>query len=202
MTGFGRAARRREARAAAKLPAERDGLRLVYQRGEGGDCLRGAIATVLGIDYEDTPPADGFLVGEARELWREWADARELVMRQNLTHAPAWLDLWIAVVVGGEHLHSMVMRGGRLLHNPLPGSPQQTVSRRDVLASVIVGSRPWVDAVSARRDELLRASSPAVWTLDTPHAAAWHRANGREAQAREMERRITDRQRKAVVVAL
>jgi len=180
------------------MPAERDGLRLVYQRGDGGDCLRGAVATVLGIDYEDTPPADGFAPDEARELWRQWADARGLVMRQNLTHAPAWLDLWIAVVVGGEHLHSVVMRGGRLLHDPLPGSPRQTVGRRDVLASMIVGPRPWVDAVSARRDELLRAGSPDVWTLDTPHAAAWHRANGREAQAREMERRITDRQRKAV----
>lgn len=201
MSSAARAERRRQARAEAKRPAERDGLRLVYQRGEGGDCLRGAVATVLGIDYEDTAQADGYAPDEARELWKQWADERGLIVAQNLTHAPAWLDLWIAVVVADQALHSVVMTRGRLLHNPDAGSPQQAIGRRDVLASMIVGNRAWVQTTRERTLELLRAGDPRVWTLDNPHAAAWHRQHGRELEARAMEQRISQRTRRAVAAA-
>lgn len=191
MSSAARAERRRQARAAAKLPAEVEGLRLVYQR-DDGDCLRGAIATVLGTRYEDTAAADGYAPDEARELWRAWADARGLIMRQYLTHAPAFLDEpWIAVVRGHAAPHAVVMRRGRMIFNPSPGSPQQAFGRRDVLASMLVGDPAWVTATSERMLALIRQGSPLVWTLDNQHAVAWHRAHGRELDARAMERRLS-----------
>jgi hypothetical protein len=187
-----RAERRRQERGAAKQPTEVDGLRLVYQRGEGGDCLRGAVATVLGIDYDDTPAADAYSP-DARDVWHDWADARGLKVNQNMSHAPAYLPLWIAIVVGQAELHAVVMRYGRLLHNPSPGSPQQAIGRRDVQASMLIGDPAWVDATKQRTLELVAQGSPEVWELQTQHAAAWHRANGREARARAMELSLAKR---------
>jgi len=189
-----RAARRRQERAAARLPEAVDGVRLVYQR-EGGDCLRAAVATVLGIDYDDAPEADGF-DPTAVSAWRSWADARGFIVGQNLTHAPAYLDLWIAVVPGSRDarvLHAVVMRRGVMLHNPAAGSPRKSVARREVQASTIVGPPAWVDATRARTLELLRAKSPLVWKLETPIAAQWHRTNGRDAEAAAIEASISKR---------
>ncbi len=199
MSSAARAERRRQERAAARCPAE-DGLRLVYQR-EGGDCLRAAVATVLGIDYDDTPPADGYDPGAAREMWREWMAARGLAMRQNFVHAPAFLDEpWIAcvpVTVPGKPTvpHAVVMRRGRVVHHGWgPNGP--TLARCEVLASVIVGEPAWVQATRDRLCELIREGSPDVWALETQTAVNWHRANGREAEARAIEASIAKRQRR------
>lgn len=199
MSSFARAERRRQERAAAKAPAERDGLRLVYQdeNGPGGDCLNAAVASVLGLDLADTAATNAYDPAVSLK-WRRWADERGLIMRQNLTHAPAWLDEpWIAVVVGQSELHAVVMRRGRMIFNPSAGSPQQAVGRRDVQAAMIVGEPAWVEATSARTLELLRAGDSRVWALETPTAAAWHRQNGRELQARAIERNISQRTRVA-----
>lgn len=180
MASASRAQRRRQERAAAKRPAEVEGLRLVYQR-SGGDCLRAAVATVLQIDYDETPEADGYDPA-AREIWRAWTEVRGLKMTQNLSHAPAWLaDPWIAIVTGqGGDPHAVVMRRGRMLHNGTPTTHRRPLSRRDVLASILVGTPEWVEATRARTLELIRAGSREVWELDTPLAREWRRNRERQ----------------------
>jgi hypothetical protein len=100
-----------------------------------GDCLRAAVATVLGMTHDDTPPISAYDAQASLKCGRGRLRGG-LLMSQNLSHGAAFLDEpWIAVAVGQAELHAVVMRRGPMIFDSSPGSPQQAFGRGDVQAS-------------------------------------------------------------------
>lgn len=204
MSSKNRAERRRQARAAAKA----GGLAPVVQRGEF-DCMRAAVATVLGIPYEATPPIDsggrGAHVGSEAfsAAWREWAATRGLTLRVFCSHCPTFLDAWIAVVDGygrPDMRHSVVMRGARFAHDPSPHAHarRRTVTAADVRQAIVFAPAEKVEQIRQRMAELAAAGSPALWPItnpdDTPHGVRVLCMQGRLLEARAMAQRIQTRE--------
>src|ERR1700709_2010768 len=82
------------------------------------DCMRGAVATYLGLSYELTPDISGRHDATTFwEDWRQWLRSRGAVMG-TFACAPGHLDRWIAIV-GHESsgpLHAVVMSRRELFH--------------------------------------------------------------------------------------
>lgn len=159
--GAARAERRRQERAAARLPeVVADRPTPVYARG-GGDCMRGAMATLLGIPYEAAPEAHPTL---EPDVYRAWLAGHGLVMSQSPTHAPVFVEFWIATVFVPRP-HAIVMHADRLFHNPAPYDPPDDCRDYHVMSATIVGPRDWVDEANAHTRAFIAEGSPHVWAL-------------------------------------
>lgn len=109
------------------------------------DCLRACAATVLGIDYEDTPTVvpDSVPSEEWWDAWYKWAAANGLTLDYypETERSPIEHDLWIGIVDSlnvPDRDHAVVMRRTGLLHDPCP-SDRDRVSLGDVKYALTLG---------------------------------------------------------------
>lgn len=146
-------------------------MNLVQMRGDG-DCLRAAVATILGLELDDTPAACNGSDDDPHTVqmaWLDWFAGRGLAMSDDQNYAPVFLPLWIAMVAVGPFAerHALVMSYDRLLYDPatVPGSPQRAINPADILLSMIVGPPEWV--MEQDREMRVRAhhGQPGVWAL-------------------------------------
>jgi hypothetical protein len=176
----------------------RDGF-LVDQR-TPCDCMRGAVATYLGLSYELTPAISGR--HDATTFWADWAEwlASHGLVMATFACAPAHLDRWVAIV-GRESpgpLHAVVMSRSELFHDPAPPAERlRVVERDDVFCAMVIGpldDAHWPLAISAAMSTALAAGSPDAWCLRRLMDAPWNvdllRLRGQHQEADAMRRRL------------
>lgn len=164
------------------------------------DCMRGAVATYLGMAYELTPGISGR--HDAQTFWSDWAEwlaSLGLVMA-TFACAPGHLPRWIAIV-GTTHpgpLHAVVMAGTHLLHDPAPPADRMaTVRRGDVLCAMAMGplgDTSWANDISDAMSSALATGSGLSWTLQRLMDAPWNvdllRLRGEDEEADAMAARL------------
>jgi hypothetical protein len=164
------------------------------------DCMRGAVATYLGLPYEATPSISGR--HDATTFWADWAHwlaSRGLVMA-TYACAPAHLDRWIAIV-GREALgplHAVVMSRAALFHDPAPLPERlRTVERDDVFCAMVIGpldESGWPRTISEAMSSALAVRSSDAWCLRRLMDAPWNvdllRLRGQHQEADAMRRRL------------
>lgn len=164
------------------------------------DCMRGAVATYLGLPYELTPDVSGRR--DAETFWSDWAEwlATLGLVMATFACAPGHLPRWIAIV-GRTHpgpLHAVVMAGTHLLHDPAPPADRMAaVSRGDVLCALAMGplgDRSWANDISDAMRDALAAGSGHAWCLQRLMDAPWNvellRLRGQDAEADAMAARL------------
>jgi hypothetical protein len=176
----------------------RDGF-LVDQR-TPCDCMRGAVATYLGLPYELTPEISG--THDATTFWADWAEwlaSCGLVMA-TFACAPAHLDRWVAIV--GRHspgpLHAVVMSRSALFHDPAPAHERLlVVDRDDVFCAMVIGPLDhshWPRGISEAMSAALASGSTDTWCLRRLMDAPWNvdllRLRGQHQEADAMRRRL------------
>jgi hypothetical protein len=176
----------------------RDGF-LVDQR-TPCDCMRGAVATYLGLPYELTPEISG--THDATTFWADWAQwlaSCGLVMA-TFACAPAHLDRWVAIV-GRERagpLHAVVMSRSALFHDPAPLEERlRVVDRDDVFCAMVIGpldESGWPQTISETMSAALASGSADTWCLRRLMDAPWNvdllRLRGQQQAADAMRRRL------------
>lgn len=163
------------------------------------DCMRGAVATYLGLPYEQTPDISGRRdAGTFWSDWAEWLATLGLVMA-TFACAPGHLPRWIAIV-GRTHpgpLHAVVMAGTHLLHDPAPPADRMAaVARGDVLCALAMGplgDTSWAGDISNAMGRALASGSGHSWCLQRLMDAPWNvdllRLRGQHAEADAMRAR-------------
>ena len=149
------------------------------------DCMRGAVATYLGLPYEQTPDISGR--DHALTFWSDWAEwlASIGAVMATFACAPGHLQRWIAIVgqPQGTGLHAVVMSRTELLHDPAPAASRMAaVGRDDVLCAMVIGPL----ANTSLGERRLRGDAPRARRRDASHmgaAAAHGRAVERRAAA-------------------
>jgi hypothetical protein len=163
------------------------------------DCMRGAVASYLGLPYEVTPDVSGRR--DRATFWSDWVEwlaTRGLVMA-TFACAPGHLRRWIAIV-GREQpgpLHAVVMTHTELLHDPAPPPERMAaVERADVLCAIVIGPRAdiaWPRRISEAMHAALAAREPHTWCLQRLMDAPWNiellRLRGQHAEADAMRAR-------------
>ncbi len=176
----------------------RDGF-LVDQR-TPCDCMRGAVATYLGMPYELTPAISG--CHDATTFWADWAEwlaSCGLVMA-TFACAPAHLDRWVAIV--GRHelgpLHAVVMSRNELFHDPAPLAERlDVVGPDDVCCAMVIGpldDSGWARTISQTMSAALAMGSRHTWCLPRLMDAPWHvdllRMRGQHRESEAMRVRL------------
>jgi hypothetical protein len=95
-----------------------------------GDCMRGAVASLLGLEYEQTPEIGPAPSAEAenpraavraqQRAWETWFSRQGLELHHIPDVAATHLPLWIAGVKSGREIHSVAMHNDKVFHNPSP----------------------------------------------------------------------------------
>jgi len=164
------------------------------------DCMRGAIATYLGLPYELTPDISG--LDDATTFWSDWTEwlAGCGLALTAFACAPGHLQRWIAIVGGTPPgpMHAVVMRGTELLHDPAPEPNRlRSVAREDVLCAMVIGGRDdtaWPQRISAEMSAALAAGSQDCWCLARLMDAPWNvellRLRGQLVEAEQMRARL------------
>ena len=176
----------------------RDGF-LVDQR-TPCDCMRGAVATYLGLSYELTPAISGR--HDATTFWADWAEwlaSCGLVMA-TFACAPAHLDRWVAIV-GREAtgpLHAVVMSRNELFHDPAPPAERlDVVGPDDVFCAMVIGpldDSGWSRTISQAMSAALAMGSQHSWCLRRLMDAPWNvdllRMRGQHRESEAMRARL------------
>lgn len=174
-------------------------LRYVDQR-TPCDCMRGAVATYLGLAYELTPDISGRR--DAETFWSDWAEwlATLGLVIATFACAPGHLRRWIAIVGRTQPgpLHAVVMTGTSLLDDPAPPADRMpAVARHDVLCALVMGPRgdtAWATRISEDMRAALAAGSGHAWCLQRLMDAPWNvdllRLRGEHAEADAMRDRL------------
>ncbi len=164
------------------------------------DCMRGAVATYLGLPYEHTPDISGR--HDALTFWSDWAEwlASIGAVMATFACAPGHLLRWIAIVGHrqGTGLHAVVMSRTELLHDPAPpASRMARVGRDDVLCAMVIGplaNTSWASGISEAMRHALAAGTHHTWTLRRLMDAPWNvellRLRGQHAEADAMRDRL------------
>jgi hypothetical protein len=194
-------------RPAARVRGADRGVNLVYAR-EGVfvdqrrpcDCMRGAVATYLGLPYELTPDISGR--HDAATFWADWAEwlARLGFGMATFACAPGHLQRWIAIVGPTQSgpMHAVVMSGTQLNHDPAPPKDRRSfVAREDVLCAIVIGpiaDTTWPARISEAMRSALASGSHDSWCLqqlmDAPWNVALLRLRGQHEEADAMRERV------------
>jgi hypothetical protein len=165
------------------------------------DCMRGAVATFLGLPYELTPDISGRRDDET--FWSDWTGwlARVRLEMATFPCAPGHLERWIALVgkTRPGPLHAVVMSGTELLHDPAPAADRLTkVERHEVYCALVIGwaaDPDWATRISHDMAELLENRDERVWALERLIDAPWNidllRMRGQDDEAEAMAERLT-----------
>jgi hypothetical protein len=164
------------------------------------DCMRGAVATYLGLAYELTPDISGRR--DAHTFWSDWAEwlATLGLVMATYACAPGHLSRWIAIV-GRTHpgpLHAVVMTGTHLLHDPAPPTVRvSAVARHEVLCAMVIGplgDARWASEISKAMAGALTDGTGHSWCLQRLMDAPWNvdllRLRGQHAEAEAMGDRL------------
>ncbi|HEY1538032.1 MAG TPA: hypothetical protein VGF63_01435 [Solirubrobacteraceae bacterium] len=164
------------------------------------DCMRGAIATYLGVAYELTPDISGR--HDADTFWSDWAEwlATCGLMMATFACAPGHLDRWIAIVgrTAQGPTHAVVMANTELLHDPAPPADRMVaVAREDILTAMVIGplgDPTWTQRISEAMSADLAAGAQRTWCLERLMDAPWNvdllRMRGQHDEADAMNRRL------------
>lgn len=164
------------------------------------DCMRGAIATYLGIPYELTPEISG--KRHAHTFWADWAQwlASNGLVMATFACAPAHLSRWIAIVRHERPgpLHAVVMSAAELFHDPAPPPERLTVVERDdVVCAMVIGpldGSGWPREISEAMSTALARGSSETWCLQQLMDAPWNvdllRLRGEHREAEAMRLRL------------
>ena len=183
-----------------RAPSRDPGAPVLVDQRAPCDCMRGAVATFLGLPYELTPDVSGRRDDET--FWSDWTGWLERVRLEMATFpcAPGHLERWIALVgrTRPGPLHAVVMSGTELLHDPAPAAERMTkIERHEVFGALVIGwagDPRWAMRISHEMAQLLAAGDARVWPLERLIDAPWNvdllRMRGQEAEADAMAGRL------------
>lgn len=135
------------------------------ERGQVGDCMRAALASLLELPLHDVPHfyrdhyPDTAKAGKAYEAYLKAHGFMLMNLPCDLFLPQEWgSDVWHLIVgkldgdqyLNDEYSHVCVGFNGRIIHDPLPGSPGLRGGPADWLAMYLVATNP---AESMRQPE-------------------------------------------------